>query len=139
MILQNGFVAKFPKKCDVGQHVWFCCIWFTWWRCVICPQHVTADLTYFIFYFCDNFKFSNSNKKNNEYNPWLPLLPHETVRMSHKKSATNATMVTDAASHHGCNFSCNSLFWLLRLHRLVLPPNNNAGLFDCCQAGEAAI
>ncbi len=63
-VVRKCFFAKFPKtKCDVGQHFWFCCIWLTWWRCVVCTWHMTADLAYFIFYFCDSFKFTNSNQK----------------------------------------------------------------------------
>ncbi len=71
--------------------------------------------------------------KNTYHNPQPPLLPQSLVRSSQKISAITAMMATDAAGHHDCNFSCGSPFWLLRLHRWVIPPSNNAGLFDCCE------
>ncbi len=39
------------KKCDIQWLYSFCCKWVNWWRCVICPQHVTTDLAFLFFIF----------------------------------------------------------------------------------------
>ncbi len=36
--------SNYQKRCDVGQHFWFCCIWIMWWRCVVHPWHMTDDI-----------------------------------------------------------------------------------------------
>ncbi len=54
-----GLLLNSQKKSYVGQHFWFCHIWVMWRRSV---EHVTADFAYFIFYFCNSFKFTISNK-----------------------------------------------------------------------------
>ncbi len=64
------------------------------------------------FYFCNSFEFTNSNKK---YLHKSLLLQSCAKVESQKLSATKAP------------------FWLLPLHWWVLPPSNNAGLFDCHQ------
>ncbi len=113
-----GLFLNSQKKCYIGQHFWFCRIWVTWQRCVICPQHMTADLwliLFFIFAIILNLLIPT---KNTERNPQTPLLPNNILRGgATKKLATTDTMATDAAGHHGCNFSRNSPFWLLRLHQ----------------------
>ncbi len=95
------------KQCDIGQHFAFCCIWVTWWRCFVCSWHVTADLCYFISYFCNSLKFNNASKITNN-NPWL--LPHSLMRKSHKKSALG----TDKE----CKHSQGILHWVGQPHAI---------------------
>ncbi len=45
MMQETGFVMKFTKKCDVGQHFSFCHVWV--WRCVV-PK--TCDCFFILFY-----------------------------------------------------------------------------------------
>ncbi len=120
------------KKCDVGRHFWFCCIQVMWQRWVILPWHVTAAFAYFIFYFCNSFEFTNSNKKY-WTQPTTTIPPSQSHEKEPKKSATTAAMATDTAVHCSGNFSCNIPLWL---HWWVSPPSNNAGLFDCCEGWE---
>ncbi len=110
-----GLLLKSQKKCDVGRQVWFSHIEVTWWSCVVLPQHVTTDFAYFIFYFCDSFKFTNSNNKKYQPQPMTTTPPSQSCEEEPKKSATTAAMADCVRCHCSGNFSCNSLFWLLRL------------------------
>ncbi len=108
MMQQNRFVSKFPKKCDVGQHFWFCCILVTWWRCVVHPWHMTADLDFFF----DNFKFTNSNKKY-WMQPTITILPSQSCEEEKEKNQTPlpwwqwmqlaiAEAISLTTAHFGC-------------------------------------
>ncbi len=111
-----GLLLNSQKKCDVGRHFWFCFIWVMWWSCVVLPQHVTADFSYLIFYFCNGLNLLIPTKK---YLPQLTTTtpPSLSCEEEPKKSATTtATMAMDATGHHGSNFSCGSPFWLSWLH-----------------------
>ncbi len=46
-----GLLSNSQKGCDFGQHFWFCHIWVTWRRCVVHLQHVTADISIFLYNF----------------------------------------------------------------------------------------
>ncbi len=46
-----GLLSNSQKRCDIGWHFWFCCIWITWRRCFVHPQHVTADIWNFLHNF----------------------------------------------------------------------------------------
>ncbi len=113
--------CQVPKKCDIGQHFWFCHIWVMWQRCVIHLQHMTADLVSFLFYFCNSFKLTNSNEKimnvTHDHHSSLTVLWGGAT----KKLITTTKMAMEAAGHCSCNFSCSSPFWLLLLHQWVPP------------------
>ncbi len=77
-----GLLWNFSKKCDVQWNFWFCCIWFMWCRCVVCPQHVTAELAFYSFIF---MIVLNSLISWSKFLTWPSLFTHGLMMTSHKK------------------------------------------------------
>ncbi len=103
-MLLMGFSLKSQQKCDIQQHFLFCCIWVTCWRCVVYPQHVTADLAY--FYFCNIFKWTDSNNKTTTTN----VFSHSLVRTCEDLWG----LVRTCEDSWGLMRTCDDLWELLR-------------------------
>ncbi len=113
MTQQNGFVVL-NKKYDIWWHFLFCCIWFMWQMCVICPQHMTAELAFYIFIFMIVLNLSFQLKNSKHKSPFSL-----TVLWGWVTKTTNiATMATDC-------FLQNQPFWRLWLSTPL--PSNKAG------------
>ncbi len=126
------------KKCDIGWHFWLYHIWVIWQWCVVLQQQVTADFADLIFYFCDSFKFTNSNKKilttTHDHHSSLTVLWGVAKKISHHHQDGN-----NAAGHCSGNFTCNSPFWLLQLYWWVPPQATTLACLIVASDREAAI
>ncbi len=131
---QNWFVMKFTKKCYVQQHFSFCHIWVTWQRCVVCPQYVTADLAFSLYAIVVNLIIPTRKIPFTTTSVAL-----QSCKKEHQKIATTAAKSLGSTVHCGGYLLHNQPFLQSWLHPWVLPPNNYAGSFICCQGWEAVI
>ncbi len=101
--MTNWVWVKLTKKLWHWTKKLFCWFWAMWWRCVICPQLLTALLAFyinFIFAMVSNLLFP---KKKSYHNHLSHLLSCENEA---QKTATTAAMATGSAAY------CNSYLQL---------------------------
>lgn len=75
------------KRCDVKWHFSFWRIWVTWRRCVVRPQHMTANLDYFVFYIFSFLQYLQKNQlqsllfTNSYRKKFFPNLSKQNTKM----------------------------------------------------------